>query len=246
MLNRLLERNALESDLYQSFTLKYSSLQAVNKLEWINSDVDCFCVCFSGFKMWPVAPSRSTLTAGVVSGQFQSKNILLVYISCFFLAVDCLFVCLIRLHYYLYGCTIWPKEQIILTAIWFKMSWNNQFCVIILIFTEKKKSKNNADVISRTFFFLHLENKIFSLGHLCCTAVLHHDAVCSHIWSLTNNWSILWCCTYDFNYCLINFTAVLFSLIWVKGERSSAQLETVLFKAFIKHCKSSHHNSEWF
>ena len=51
--------------------------------------------------------------------------------------------------------------------------------------TEKKKSVNDTNVlpvfVPNKHVFLHLDNKICRPGHLCTTAVLHNNAVLSHI-----------------------------------------------------------------
>lgn len=46
--------------------------------------------------------------------------------------------------------------------------------------------------VSNKYVFLHQKNKILSLGHLCCTAVLLYYVVLSHILPLSNNNSLLW------------------------------------------------------
>lgn len=67
-------------------------------------------------------------------------------------------------------------------VIWLMISWNDHFCFIILIFTEKLYIYNYLNNDDVTFVFLHLKNKFCRPGHLFRTTVLHYNAVLLHMY----------------------------------------------------------------
>lgn len=82
----------------------------------------------------------------------------------------------------------------IVIAIWFRISRNDNFFVII--FTEKLLTSSQCDIcwgLNQTnMFFLHLENNIYRTEHLCSTTVLHYDAYLSpFVLPLSKKWSFL-------------------------------------------------------